>query len=225
MKFSTGIPVRFALALSFSLGLVACGNGGGGSSAQQNAGAPVTPSAPGSATYLAIYQGNWVQKTVQPLQFPQGFVGPESVRERKIFSAPDANGRIQIEIQTEYFDTTLAATDYTTVPYASLKTVIPLTAIYARTQTLAGVLGGASHDVLTVTRTASTVSATGTAITQETVSGVDSWRVTFPSGRSVVQARNEAGGTGEIGLMVSAVNGVASSELAIVGSIQSFVKR
>jgi hypothetical protein len=226
MKFSTGTPARLALALSFSLVLAACGNGGGGSS---SSGAPVSP-VPGSATYLTMYQGNWLQKTVQPMQFPQGIVGPESQRERRIFSAPDANGRITIENQIEYFDTTIAANDFTTVPYATLKTVTPFTAVYARTQTLPSIFSGASHDVLTVTGTGSTVSATaGTAapaaITQETVSGVPSWRVTFTNGtKSVVQARNEAARTLEIAVMTSAVNGVPNGELAIYGFAQTFVK-
>ena len=228
MKFSTGTPARLALALSFSLVLAACGNGGGGGSSAQNSGVAVPP-VPGSATYMVMYQGNWLQKAVQPLPYI-GQIGPESVRERRIFSAPDANGKITIEKQVEYFDSTITATDYTTVPYATLKTDTPFSAVYARTQTQASIFAGASHDVLTVTGVGSTVSATpGTAapvaITQETVSGIPSWRVTFTSGRSVVQARNEGAGTIEIQLMTSAVNGVPNSELAINGFAQSFIKR
>ena len=177
------------------------------------------------ANYLTKYQGTWIVQCSAQIPYGMNTFGPSSIREKIVFSAPDAAGKVTIEVIQEYFDTTLSCYNYTGTPYAVIKNILPLEALMDREASLPAFVGRANYDVLKVTQRASELSATGTGISSTSVNGTPAWRITFPDGKTVDRNAAVAAASGELALLIGLVNGGAIIELNVYGNTNRYVKQ
>lgn len=172
---------------------------------------------------MANYQGTWIEQCAHPIDTLT--YGGSSVREKVLISAPDATGKVKIQVIEEFFNSQLTCYDYSTQPFASVNILSPIEGVFDRVAILAGAVMPSAHDVLKVTQPVSTVEATGAGVTTVALNGVPTWRITFGNGESSDRAKNANAGTGEIGLLLTTVNGVPRSQLSISGSNEIYVRQ
>ena len=219
MKFPS-LKLIFLPALLLVVALLpACGGGGGGT---PSASTPSTDVAAASnsaypAAYLKKYQGTWMTQCPSPVKFADGSYGEASARERLEFSAPDEKGQMSLALTIELFNTRLTCYDYTTKPFASVKWAKPISISMDRVVTI-NIFGPTATDVVKSAREATSSVVVGTDFSSVMSSGVDSWRIDFADGKSLVQAKFEPAISGEVSLFSFGLNLEPNALLALNGA-------
>jgi hypothetical protein len=141
-------------------------------------------------TALKKYEGTWVGN--QFCRFPDNSVGSQlgpKYRRKVIISPTDPNGKIKLDLIEEFFDNQVDCSNLNAIPIATIKESLLSSGEFIRVEKL---LFNASvpldYDVVRITQPQSPVIATGTKVTQKTISGSLMWQVDFSDGSSTMRS-------------------------------------
>ncbi|MCR5883619.1 hypothetical protein LRS03_12445 [Rhizobacter sp. J219] len=179
--------------------------------------------------YLSKYQGTWYEMCATPIQFSPGVSSNASTRIKFVVSAPNASGAVTFDIIEEFHDSIPGCWATGLTPYATVRTAQVPVAGYAGQQHYPVAVGTALHDVLSLSRPASVVEATGSGVSSVMVNGTPVWRITFSDGNTVDRSQQAAALTGSaLPLLKITVNGGTADQFFMIeaeGYSDSFFQR